>query len=702
MSWKRWSGWVLVASCACTAPDDERTIPPTERPQEKPVPTHPIDRIEVGSARECEIDQLSPPEVYGHKVKSVLTGLPLDAAELAQLRSAPESLETLARGWMRTPEFERVALDFFATAFQQNEPDMDGLTTMLRRNNLAWGRFSNPNENLAELMMFSIRESFARTALRILKEGRPFNEVVTTDTFEMNTALLVLHALLESRFVTDDADLVIRDAPALDGLVLYANEEEAPPPEEALDPSNPRFLHLHVPGFDSLCAPNGARTLDADRSWFRLGDASMFVFTRMMGRPDLALNAPVNQSNGNTACRSKVEQVAPLLSREDFQDWRPVRFRRSSLAAQPPTPFYDLVGLRAAEEIVVKTERVGFFTQLGFFTTWPTNEDNASRVTLNQTLITALGKSFDGTTVTDFSPPNLDEEHSAPGSACYGCHQTLDPMRDFFRRSYSVAYGLQDNQERIEAMEPIFVFRGVEGRGDGVDDLAQLVASHPEFASAWVQKLCHFANAVSCPEASEEFAAVVQSFESSNLDFGKMMLELMISPLVTNAECVEGGTGHQKSIMRRTQLCSNLSHRLGVENVCGEGLVNNRRSNAQRNVRGAITSIPDDTFARGEPEPIIISQTGLFTRATREVTCTVVAEQLYNEAFADMERDAVIERIVTKVMGLPEGDTRRAGALQILTEHVAEGVEAGTPENRALQSALVVACMSPGLAGVGF
>ena len=29
---------------------------------------------------------------------------------------------------------------------------------------------------------------------------------------------------------------------------------------------------------------------------------------------------------------------------------------------------------------------------------------------------------------------------SSPGTACFGCHQTLDPMRDFFRQSYSLSY----------------------------------------------------------------------------------------------------------------------------------------------------------------------------------------------------------------------------------------------------------------------
>ena len=59
-------------------------------------------------------------------------------------------------------------------------------------------------------------------------------------------------------------------------------------------------------------------------------------------------------------------------------------------------------------------------------------------MTTNQALIVALGKTFtsDSTAVVA-DTSSVDEAHAAPDSPCYGCHKTLDPMRDFLRQSYT-------------------------------------------------------------------------------------------------------------------------------------------------------------------------------------------------------------------------------------------------------------------------
>ncbi|MEL6189785.1 MAG: hypothetical protein AAFU79_34615, partial [Myxococcota bacterium] len=369
-------------------------------------------------------------------------------------------------------------------------------------------------------------------------------------------------------------------------------------------------------------------------------------------------------------------------------------------AGRETVRFYHLARLRAARTLPVHSERVGFFTHLGFLTTWPTNEDNESRVTLNQTLIAALGSSFDGQTVTDFSPPNLDAEHSAPGTACFGCHQTLDPMREFFTHSYSVYYGRQDDAATISALSPEFVFGGVRERGRGVGDLATILSQHPDFPSAWIQKLCHWANGAECPERNSDFEAIETSF-AADMDFEKMLRDLLSSSLVTHAECVDGGTGQTRSINRRDVFCSQLSHRLEVPNICGENLVPDALSELQEAMRNGLTSVPKDAFARGEPEPLIITQTGLFTRSSREAVCAIVAENAFG-AFEGLGATDAVTKMVSRVIGLPDGDPRRPGALEILNEHVREARAEGASDRLALQSALVMACMAPGMAGIGF
>ena len=84
---------------------------------------------------------------------------------------------------------------------------------------------------------------------------------------------------------------------------------------------------------------------------------------------------------------------------EDFDDWRMVTVRAPKNKAERAR-YFDLPGLRKAMELAIETPRVGFMTTPAFFANWPTNASNASRVTTNQTLIVALGKSFDDSNTT--------------------------------------------------------------------------------------------------------------------------------------------------------------------------------------------------------------------------------------------------------------------------------------------------------------
>lgn len=669
---------------------------PVEPTEPAPVPTVPVETQPGVEATECAVDLLTPPQIYGSKVKALLTGRGLTTRELTALEQDPAALRDLVAAWFDTPEAKDGLRRFFQMAFQQDQVSGEGLMDMLKTNNLNWGNVpSADNERAQNLLIQNVEESFARTAARIVEEGRPFSEVLTTETFEMTTALMVLYSYLEHRHVTDEDRFFTRPLPELaQGYTALRRLADEPPVAEVLDPEHENFMHIYVRDFDNLCPNNGQNQIELPAN--AGGNREQMVFYTMLGRPQ-ALTRNVNGQR----CRARPRPRRALLTAADFSDWRPVRLRKAD-ADNPATKFYRLLDLRQANELRVHAERVGFFTHLGFFGTWPTNEDNSSRVTLNQTLITALGASFDGATVSDFSPPNLDAEHSAPGTPCYGCHQTLDPMRDFFRQSYSSFYGEQHDEDR-QNLEAIFVFRGVHevGTGGGVRELADILARHPDFPKAWAQKLCAFANAQPCPE-SAELDRVVSAFAGSRLDFRTLVVELFSSPLVTNADCVEERTFGAPSIARRDQFCANLSNRLGVADVCGLDTPPRSQSGLQRNVARAVGSIPADTFSRGEPEPITIAETGLFTRANREVACTQIGERAFDTVFGELERDAALERMVTDVMGLPAGDPRHEGALAILGEHWTDAIEAGLNERNAGRSTLTVACMSPSVSGVGF
>ena len=91
---------------------------------------------------------------------------------------------------------------------------------------------------------------------------------------------------------------------------------------------------------------------------------------------------------------------------------------RAPKAGEAVTPFCDLPSLRTATELVLSIPRTGFFSTPAFFANWQTNTSNQMRVTLNQTLIVALGAAVDGTdsTVTPGNPPpGLDTVHAANG-----------------------------------------------------------------------------------------------------------------------------------------------------------------------------------------------------------------------------------------------------------------------------------------------
>ena len=74
----------------------------------------------------------------------------------------------------------------------------------------------------------------------------------------------------------------------------------------------------------------------------------------------------------------------------------------------------------------------------------------------------------------------------------------------------------------------------------------------------------------------------------------------------------------------------------------------------------------------------------------------------YEAAFGELTADDALTAMVQQIMGLPLTDPRHASARAILEEHLTEAIAAGEEPPTALKSAMVIACMSPGLAGVGF
>jgi hypothetical protein len=352
----------------------------------------------------------------------------------------------------------------------------------------------------------------------------------------------------------------------------------------------------------------------------------------------------------------------------------------------------------------LRTPRVGFFTTPSFLAEWNTNNSNQARVTANQTLIVALGHGISPQNAT--LPPStaaVDQTHAAPGTACYACHQSLDPMRQYFRQQYSYYFHPQTSQAQI-SQPGSFGFRGVSLSGSSIFDLASQLAGHPDFAGSWVQKLCTWANSARCDETDGEFQRIAALFADSNYDWKTLELTVFSSPLVTYlapTKTVSQG-GQVFPVARRDHLCASLSNRLGIPDACGLD-VNTVVPQDLKAVQFIAGVLPSDAYSRGAEEPVLANDPNLFFRTGMENICAVFAARLIDAGatpqWSSASPDAAIADFVHTLMGVGTG--RDATPISILTGHLASARAAGLSGSDALKSTFVLACLSPSVVGIG-
>ena len=676
---------LVLVGCQGMVTDPRGTGDPAAPPDDDGELEGPVEDPTRPTAAVCDSFEASPVAVHAAKVKNLLTGLPLTDAELIALTDDPAALRSHVDAWLASPEAERKLMRFFITAFQQEGFEAEGLATQ-------WGDTTNRTGNVPgmrtsafDVLSRNLEESFARTALAHVRAGRPFNELVTTDTFMMTTAMMVMLAFQNEASIADDGDPQYRTLS--DSIPSVRFTRTAVPIARTLDPTSPDFMKFAVD--DTEVVPAGcSEVVQSGRA------APLNAFRAMTG---------FYSRIGTEPCRgARQARKESVLERADFEDWRPVQVRRPN-AGEGASQFYELEALRASDELVVHTPRLGFFTTPAFFSTWATNEDNQARVTANQMLIVAFGKSIDSSDSTFVIVDDaLDGEHADPTTACYGCHRTLDPMRQFFRRDYTYSYG-QQRDAHVREVAAAFAFDGVEGTGDDIAALAEMVASHPSLPAAWAQKLCFYANGAECP-AGDELDRVVGAFTASGLDFDVLVGELFSSPLVTSASCIEGSGGDNAGIARTRHFCHALSVRLGIEDPCGiEGIWRDDRTRLGTQNGAIIATVPDDAFSRGDEDPLVITDVNLFVRGTYEQVCMNVAGEVVGtgKRFDPADADGALASFVGELMGLPASDPRHAEAGTILRSHFDAAQAEGATAPVALQSTFTLACMSPSLTGLG-
>ncbi len=590
----------------------------------------------------------SDPETYTRKVKLLLTGEPVTAAELELVNSDPAALKELVAGWTETAGFQTKMLDFFTVTFHQEQIDRANIVSQIRGDD-ATGSFEFRNE-----LYQNLTESFARTAWSIVEEGRPFTEVATTRRWMMTTAMM--------------AFLVAVDDDPTKG-------------------AQHTFYHNNPPA--GMSAGSSVAQQVQNRAWYVPSgcvDPSFttnkryFVLPALMGR----------LSAGNTDCPDFDGQA--VMQDADFADWRMVDLVTVQGDADK-IPYYDIPALRDAGTLGLEIPRTGFFSTPAFLAKWRSNEDNSFRVTTNQALIVALGQSFDdedGTLPLDES--GLSDDHADPTTVCYGCHKNLDPMRNFFLKEFDPDFYSALDEKAV--VTPSFSFFGMTREGEDLTDLGQAIAEHPFFADAWVQKLCFLANSQECDADDPEFQRIRDAFIASGFDFRGLVIDLFSSPIVTGSERTLTHDTHEYlvSITRRAHLCHTLEVRLGVNGLC----------NGNNNIAKAA---PEDAWSRGSATPFQPAASSLFYAATMDAFCDDVAKKVVDEVgsprqSADME--ASLTFLVEGVMDLSPVDSRHDLARAALDQGVTDAAAVTTNARIKLESAFTLACTSPFFTAVGY
>jgi len=204
----------------------------------------------------------------------------------------------------------------------------------------------------------------------------------------------------------DQGRATSRWAKANPNLTVTASSDLTIPMSATLDPTSVNYMKVST----GMAMPTPCA--NPERS-FMGQDAPFQLYSMLMGRVD-------NDKTITDGMTCKAFNMPPVFTDADFADWHPVA-TRAPKPGEATTPFFDVAKLRAAKELVLNVPRIGFFSTPAFFANWSTNTSNLYRVTMNQTLIVALGQSFDGSGNTvPVSEAGLDAEHAGPGTPCYG------------------------------------------------------------------------------------------------------------------------------------------------------------------------------------------------------------------------------------------------------------------------------------------
>ena len=380
----------------------------------------------------------------------------------------------------------------------------------------------------------------------------------------------------------------------------------------------------------------------------------------------------------------------------DVSDWRWVTIAAKQSGDAYVQP-YDLPTLRNATTIKLAMPRVGFYTTPAFLALWNTNDSNQHRVTMNQTLLAALGA-----VVHQRQQPHAAQRGRA-GLVAHDDHgrvlrlpQEPRPDADVLRQPVRLQRPERLREEPVQrlAAEPAAdgaAAGGVRLRGrqlaeplgrqhDGGPRAPSAAGDRPGFerpAAAAAVRHLGGAEPLLLGELERLPPPTTPVFRGIVADFVKQQLQLPGAGegAVLLAAADRGGgdrrptaadsSGNENvpvSIARQAHLCAALSNRMGISDVCAlQAAVPTSAQNTTLTIAG---SVANDAFSRGSPTPVTPAFPDLFYRAASEELCENIAKLVVDvtggpytsSSTSCTNGDGLLTKFVEQVMGVNPSD----------------------------------------------
>ena len=350
----------------------------------------------------------------------------------------------------------------------------------------------------------------------------------------------------------------------------------------------------------------------------------------------------------------------PGVLDSDYTDYRTIRINQNDTPPNYENSTAYINNLRAlsdGDSIDLLAPRVGYFNSPAFIFNWQTNTSNQFRLPLNQTLITALGLSFEaGDTTMRNHEEGVFDSHAKPGTDCYACHSQMDPMRNVFLKYYHTKNTRALSQ--IGDERPDFSFHGLSREVTNMDEFAQALADHPNFAFAWAANFCQWVTSNECAEKyPDDVEDIAQKFKASNFNFNTLVIETFMSPLVLNS--VTDNSEMNISIARQDHICSHLDG--GLSKIADERSRSKEKIFCDKSIHyiAAETDlIPNDEYTRGKVSLLQPTQLDPFYVKSVEYLCAArdwwFIGNNDQKPFNRNHLDQVFDDMTTVILGVPQ------------------------------------------------